>query len=439
MAESKTTRRYPRWMIFLAVFGALSLISITIGLFFHFGRRPSALGAVEAPAVDSPEFLASISGITGSPLRAGGTVRLLNNGQEFLPAFLEAIGAAQKTINILVFIWEPGKMSDQVFAALMERARAGVQVRVLLDGFGSMGAPEKDIEALRAAGGRVEFFRKPRFGKLTQFHKRTHRRAIVMDGTVAFTGGMAVGDKWLGNADTEESWRDTMVRVDGPFATTVQSSFAAPWAHTAGEMLVGDTFYPPFPPVPIAPGQAAVQHTGVASTPAPEHHPLRLFFMQTFLSARKTLYITTPYFVPDAVMRAAVAKKARSGVDVRILLPDEHTDAKPIRQTTHSYLEELLEAGVKVYEYQPTMMHAKHVVVDGKWVVVGSANMDIRSKELNDENVVGILDPVLGAEMDRLFLKDLEKAEQIHLEKWKERGPFKRLMERTCRLFAEQY
>jgi cardiolipin synthase A/B len=302
-----------------------------------------------------------------------------------------------------------------------------------------MGATEKDIEALRAAGGRVEFYRPPRFGKLTQFHKRTHRRAIVMDGTVAFTGGMAVGDKWLGNAGTEESWRDSMVRVDGPFATTLQSSFAAPWAHTAGEILVGEKFYPPFPPTPIVPGQAAVQHTGVASTPAPDHHPLRVFFMQTFLSARKTLYITTPYFVPDQVVREAVARKARSGVDVRILLPDEHTDAKPIRQTTHAYVEKLLEAGVKVYEYQPTMMHTKHVVVDGKWVVLGSANMDIRSKELNDENVLGILDPALGAEVERVFFEDLKRAEEIHLEQWKERGAFKRLQEGACRLFAEQY
>lgn len=437
--SSKPARRYPRWMLFLAVVGALSLAAAIITLFFSLGRRPSALGVVETPAVDSPVFLASISGIAGSPLRAGGTVQLLNNGDAFFPALLQDIRAAQKTVNFLVFIWEPGKANDMVFAALKERARAGVQVRVLIDGFGGLKTPDEDVKALRQAGGKVEFFRPPRFGKLTQFHKRTHRRAIVMDGVVAYTGGMAVGDKWLGNADTEESWRDSMIRVTGPFATTIQSSFAAPWAHTAGELLVGDQFYPPYAPEPVVPGRAPVQHMGVASTPAPEHHPLRIFFMQTFRSAQKTLYIATPYFVPDRVMREAVAEQARKGVDVRILLPDEHTDAKPIRHTSHSYFEELLEAGVKVYEYQPTMTHTKHVVVDGKWVVMGSANMDIRSKELNEENVLGILDPVLGAEVERVFLEDLKKAEEIHLEQWRKRGPLKRVYERACRIFAEQY
>jgi cardiolipin synthase len=437
--SSKKARRHPRWMVFLAVVGALSILAAIVTLFFSLGRRPSALDVTAAPSVDSPEFLASISGVAGSPLRDGGTVQLLNNGDAFFPSLLQAIREARKTINIEVFIWEPGKASDMVFPALIERAKAGVEVRLLLDGFGCLKTPDEDVKALRAAGGRVEFFRPPRFGKLTSFHKRTHRRAIVMDGVVAFTGGMAIGDKWLGNADTDESWRDSMVRVTGPFASTVQTAFAAPWSHTAGEILVGEKFYPPYPPEPIVPGRGPVRHMGIASSPSADHHPLSTFFIQTFLSARKTLYITTPYFVPDKTMREAVAKKARSGVDVRLLLPDEHTDAMPIRQTTHKYLEELLEAGVKVYEYQTSMMHTKHVVVDGTWVVVGSANMDIRSKELNHENILGILDPALGAQMNAVFLEDLKHAEEIHLEQWRKRGVFKKLWERACSLFAEQY
>ena len=168
---------------------------------------------------------------------------------------------------------------------------------------------------------------------------------------------MAIADKWLGNADSEEHWRDSMVRVTGPPAAAIQSAFAAPWAHSAGEILVGDAFYPTL--TDGAPG--SIRHVGVGSAPTSDHHPLRLYFMQTFLAARRTLYIATPYFVPDGVLREAVARKARSGVDVRILLPDEHTDALPIRYTTHSYMGELLAAGVKMYEYQPTMMHSKEV------------------------------------------------------------------------------
>jgi cardiolipin synthase A/B len=421
---------------FLAVVGGLSLGAGILSLFFALGRRPSRLEMTEVPRVDSADFLRSVAGAAGVPLRSGGTVELLDNGA-FFPALVEAIGGARKSVNFLVFIWEPGKVSDIVFPALIERARAGVEVRLLLDGFGGMKAPAESIQALEAAGGRVARFRPPRFGKLTRFHKRTHRRAIVIDGEIAFTGGAAVGDKWLGNASTEEEWRDTMVRVTGPLAASLQSAFAAPWAHVGGEILTGERFYPAGLPVPA--GDAEPKHVGVASSPGSEDHPLRVLFMQTFLAAREKLYITTPYFVPDAVVREAVVKKAREGVDVRILLPDEHTDAKPIRQTSHAYYEELMEAGVRIYEYQPTMMHTKHVVVDGLWVVVGSANMDVRSKELNDENVLGILDAGFGRVVEATFHADLERAREIQLSEWRRRGPWKRLQERVCRILEEQY
>lgn len=433
------TSKCSRWLLALAIVGGLSIVAGLVTLFSALGRRPSKLDVSQGVAVDSAEFLSSVAGVAGSPAQAGGTVELLNNGDAFFPALLDSIRTARHSINFLVFIWEPGKASDQVFAALVERAKAGVQVRLLLDGFGG-DAPEESLKALKDAGGKVALFRPPRFGKLTRFHKRTHRRAIVIDGETAFTGGIAIGDKWLGNADSEEHWRDTMVKVTGPLAATVQSAFTAPWAHAAGEILVGEPFYPPRPAAAADLSAApALLHMGVASAPSSDDHPLRVLFMQTFLAARKSLYIATPYFVPDRVMREAVAKKAREGVDVRILLPDEHTDAMPIRQTTHSYMQELLEAGVRMYEYQPTMMHTKHVVVDGLWVVVGSANMDVRSKELNDENVLGILDADFGRVVEATFLEDLKQAEEIKLEEWRKRGVFKRLLERTCRVFAEQY
>jgi cardiolipin synthase len=177
----------------------------------------------------------------------------------------------------------------------------------------------------------------------------------------------------------------------------------------------------------------------VSSSPSSEDHPLRLFFAQTFLSARRTLYIATPYFVPDANLRRAVIARARAGVDVRILLPDEHTDAKPIRRTSHHYYQELLEAGVRVYEYQPTMMHSKLVVVDGLWSVVGSANMDIRSHELNQENVLGILDAGFAAQAQAAFERDLARSSEIDRARWAKRGLGDRLLERLSALFEEQY
>jgi cardiolipin synthase len=451
--------KYPWWVVLFASLGFLAVCTVLITLFSSLGRRPPDVRIATPPPVGSPDFLAAIAGTAGAPVRAGGTVQLLNNGVAFFPALLKDLRAAQRTIHFSVYIWEPGEASDQVFAALIERARAGVKVRVLLDGLGGMKAPDKDVDALKAAGGQVEKFSAPRLGKLTRFHKRDHRRAIVMDGRVAYTGGMAVADKWVGNADTEEHWRDTMVRVTGPLAVTVQSAFVAPWAQTCGEVLYGPDVFPPdvaratdaapqtlaAPSAGAGPAPAAgavervTLHTGLASAPSSEHHPLRLFFIQSFASARRKLYITTPYFVPDDAIRKVVADRARAGVDVRILLPDEHTDAKPIRLTSHSYYEELLGAGVKVYEYQPTMMHTKGVVVDGAWSVVGSANMDVRSKELNNENVLGILDEGFAREMEATFFEDLKKAQEIHLEEWRRRGGWEKAKERVAVLFAEQY
>jgi cardiolipin synthase A/B len=436
MKKPDKTHRHPWWMETLAAVGAAALIGGILSLFFAVGRRPGKLWATEAPPVDSPEFLASVSGAADAPLRTGGTVQLLNNGVQIFPALLEAIRGARRSVNLSCYIWEPGQAAEQVLAALLERAKAGVEVRILVDGMGGLEAPSMD--ALEAAGGKVVTFRPPRFGKLTRFHKRNHRRAIVMDGLVGFTGGAAVADKWAGDADTEEHWRDTMVRVTGPLALTLQSAFVEAWAFASGEILEGDRFFPPQGDA-RATGTEGLIHTGLASTPASDTHPLRVFMVQSFLSARKKLYITTPYFVPDRQTREVVAERARSGVDVRILLPNEHTDATLIRLTSHYYYEELLAAGVKIYEYQPTMMHTKAIVVDGKWSVVGSANMDVRSIELNLENVLGILDESFARTMEATFHEDLKRAREVRLDEWRRRGSWERLKERLASLLAEQY
>jgi len=427
---------FPWWMTTLAAFGAVAIVAGIITLFSSAGRRPGQLWATQAPPVSSAEFLSAISGVTGGPLRTGGTAQLLNNGKEYLPAMLEAFRGAQKTIDFSAYIWEKGQISDQFLAVFLERARAGVQVRVLLDGMGGMQAPSMD--ELKAAGGKVVVFRPARWGKFTRFHKRNHRRAIVIDGTVAFTGGAAVADHWLGDAANEEQWRDTMVRVTGPLAQTLQSAFADIWAFASGEILEGPEFFPPAADTSVQePG--GMVHTGLASLPASDLHPLRLFIAQSFLSAQKRLYITTPYFVLDEEMRDVVAGRARAGVDVRILLPNDHTDAKLIRLTSHHYFEDLLAAGVKIYEYQPTMIHSKCIVVDGLWSVVGSANMDVRSIELNVENVLGIRDAAFAQALERTFQEDLKRAREVRLEEWRQRGTWAKVKEWVASRLAEQY
>ena len=430
-------RALPWWILSFWALGLIALFTAVVSLFFALGRRPRRTWASEVPAVASRDFLVGIAGLSNSPLQAGGSVQLLNNGDEYFPSMLEAIRSAKRSVNFSVYIWEPGKVSDLFFDALIDRAKAGVTVRLLLDGLGGMRAPREGLDALKAAGGRIQSFRPPQLGRLTRFHQRNHRRAVVIDGLVGFTGGAAVGDKWLGDAGSPEEWRDMMFRVTGPPARSLQAAFATLWASCAGEMLVGDDHYPPVDAP--AEGEIVSYHTSVASSPASEDHPLRLFYVLSFLAARKTLYITTPYFVPDAQTRGVVATRARLGVDVRILVPNKLTDAVPIRLAGHSYFEYLLAAGVKIYEYQPAMMHSKAVVVDGVWSVVGSANMDIRSKELNQENVLGILDAGLGGQLQETFLQDLRHAEQIDLEQWRKRGAWERTKEKVCAAFAEQY
>jgi cardiolipin synthase len=425
---------HPWWLWAFFAIGVLATAGGLVTLFFALGRRPERMWTKEIGAVDSDDFIRPVAALLNVPVRNGGRATALNNGDAWLSAMLADFKAATRSITFSCYIWEPGRMSDIVSQALIERARAGVPVRVLLDGLGGMRCPDECIEAMREAGVHVATFRPFTLGKLSRFHKRNHRRAIVIDGRIGYTGGMAVGDKWFGNASTPEEWRDSMVRVTGCIAESLQSAFAELWAYVAGEVLTADAFFPE-----DAEESSAVRSMGIVSAPSSEDHPLRLFYFLSFLASRQKLYIASSYFVPDKHTRNVVADRARAGVDVRILVPNEQTDAKPIRLAGRSYYQKLLDAGVRIYEYQPTMMHAKYTVADGMWSVVGSANLDIRSKEINAENVLGILDRTLAGQLETTFLADLEKASEIDAKSWRRRGIGTRILERIAVFFAEQY
>lgn len=430
--------RCPAWLLVLAAVGLVSIISAVLTLFFGLGR-PGRMALVARPPVGSEAFMMGVSGAVNAPLMRGGTARLLNNGVEIFPAILDAIRQAKHSINFMVYIWEDGRVSDQMIEALTERARAGVQVRLLLDGFGAHKAPMKKMQPLLDAGGVVEFFGRFRFGALTASYKRNHRRAIVVDGETAFTGGAAVGDKWLGDAQDEDHWRDVMVEVRGCLATNLQSAFTQLWANTTGEVLLGDEHYPPDPHGEQPGGEELSRHVNVISSPASVSHPLRTFFLISLACARESIYLANAYFAPDPSTRQALEERARAGVDVRLLLPNHLTDAAIVRWAGQAYYRSLLEAGVRIYEYQPTMIHAKMLVVDGVWSVVGSANMDIRSKELNQEGVIGILDVGFGREVRETFLADLRHAREITREEWNRRGWLARCNERLWVSFANQF
>ena len=431
-------RRYKWWQLALFVTGVIAFVTVMSGLFLGIGNKPARLYTdAQLPEVNSPYFATALATLSGAPVEHGGSISILNNGDEFLPALLNDINAATRTINFSVYIWSGGEISRQVLRALENKQRSGVTVRVLLDGLGAVKVPDEDFDALKAAGGKVHKYRTPKLGKLTRFHRRNHRRSIVIDGEVGFTGGMAVSDVWLGHAQDKEHWRDMMFRVTGPLARSLQTAFVDTWVASSGELLIDPKNYPvPAPAPAVAPGIEQFLH--LASSPADDDHSLAYFVLLPIMAARKTIYLASPYFIPDDHLQKALVQKARAGVDVRLLLPGPHTDNWITRASAQARYQELLEAGAKIFEYQPTFMHAKFAVIDGEWSIVGSPNLNFRSRQLDEENAFGILDRPFGSQLQGIFFKDLQRSEQINLEKWRRRNPLQKLFETVSRTLDQQ-
>jgi cardiolipin synthase len=422
------------WETTLLVIGLVTLITAISVLFLGMNSTPrTVVTSAEVAPVQSPEFAIALSRLVNSPIERGGTVDVLNNGDEFVPALLESINSAKHSINFTVYIWKDGTFSDQVMDALIRRQSEGVAVRVLLDGLGGKGAPDNRLEELENLGGRVEKFRMPKFGTWTRFHRRNHRRSIVIDGQVGFTGGMAVDDQWLGHAQDPEHWRDVMFKVSGPLASSLQGAFVDIWAGSTGEILVGDAMYPP------SQSTAGVERfVHLVNSPADDDQAMANFFLMSIFAARAKLYVTTPYFVPDEPLKEALGNKARAGLDVRLLLPGPEIDHQMVRWSGQHHYDDLLEAGVKIYEYRPTFLHAKYLVVDGRWSLIGSPNLNSRSRQLDEENAFGILDSGLGRELEQQFLADLRQSDEITLEQWRRRNPARKILELFSRVLDQQ-
>jgi cardiolipin synthase len=429
-------RRYKWWQLTLFVIGVIAAVSVLSALFFAIGDKPDRIYTDSAPPpVESPHFATALGTIAGAPVEHGGTITTLNNGDEFVPALLDAIARAERTINFAVYIWSEGTFSDQLLAALEKKQREGVTVRVLLDGLGSIKVPDSDFGALIAAGGKVQKFRAPRFGKLTRFHRRNHRRSIVIDGEIGFTGGMAVSDIWLGHAQDENHWRDIMFRVTGSLARSLQTAFVDLWVSSSGELLIDPKNYPVAAPAAM-PGIERFVH--LASSPADDDQSMAYFFLLPVLAARESVYLAAPYYIPDNHLQSALVEKAKSGVDVRLLLPGSHTDNWIARASAQARYQELLEAGAKIYEYQPTFMHAKYGVIDGKWAIIGSPNLNSRSRQLDEENALGVYDDVFGTTLKTTFFKDLERSRLIDVEEWQRRNPMQKFFETVSRILDQQ-
>jgi cardiolipin synthase A/B len=422
----------PWWGWTLMAIGMIAIVSVIGALFLPDWPNDDYTVGFEADP-GSEVFVEWSASFLTSPIFQGGEVSLLQNGDAFFPGMLDAIRAAQDNINFEVYIFEPDEIGRQFIDAFKERARAGVEVRLLLDGFGGMKMTKRYRDDLKQAGVQIARFRPLSLRSLVRFYKRTHRRAIVIDGRVGFTGGAAVSAKWMGNVRNEHEWRDSMTRVTGPLVAGIQSAFAGNWVYCCGEVIAGPRF---FPRLDRGDGPCSLS---VVSSPSDAMQPIRLLFWLSFINARKRLWICNSYFIPDRRLRVAVIERRKAGVDVRILVPGNHTDALPVQAAGRSYYEELLAEGVRIFEYQPAMMHAKTVVVDGTWSVVGSANLDERSMELNEENVLGISDRDFARSVEEGMQADLGRSREIHLEEWRKRPVYKKFFERAAKALIEQY
>ena len=383
-----------------------------------------------AYGVDSPEFRRSLD-VLRTEMVPGNQATVLQNGDGFFPAMLEAIRGARASVNMEMYIFREGRVASEFAAALAEKARAGVPVRLLVDGFGSSLGPLQD--QMERAGVKVRVYRPLRIYSITRVGNRTHRRILTVDGRIGFCGGMALDDRWAGDARNPREWRDTVVRVEGPVVTQLQSIFLEDWLLTTGEVLAGDEH---FPRVPSAGGMLA---QAVAASRTDQSSMAKLLVYMAIQAARRDIWIENAYFVPDDQIRAGLIRAVARGVDVKVIVPGEHIDIPAIRMASRYYYGELLDGGVQIFEYLPTMMHNKVMVVDGLWSTIGSINFDNRSMRANAEVNVAVYDRDFARVIEQMIQEDLQSSESFTKEKWKRRGFLARFGELFFWLFSENY
>lgn len=369
------------------------------------------------PSVEDPLFARSIELLTGTHIDPGNKVELLLNGDGTYPRLWKDLASAERTITVQMYYSQPGKVADTMAKYLIDRVQHKVRVLLLMDAFGSQPLKGKWVRNLRKAGVEVVWLRPLRWYTLQKAAQRSHVRVVVVDGKIGYTGGFGLADYWLGDGQHEDQWRESNVRFEGPTVGALQAAFAAGWAEATGELLTGDMFFPKSSFADIGDMQAGLMYT----IPSTGSTPAERFLALSIAGARRTLYISNSYFVPGENFMNLLLAAAKRGVDVRVLTVSNKTDVKTTWYAGRTYYEKLLEGGVKIYEYQPTMMHAKTMVVDGIWSDIGSMNFDNRSLSFNNESLLVALDRAIGAQMDSIFIDDLTRSTEIKLDEFRKR------------------
>jgi cardiolipin synthase len=421
-------------------FVSLAAVVIVAVLIFLVLFEPTVAYRARRPAapIDAREFVNYLAAIVNARLLPPGEVRVLNRGEDVFAAELRAIREAKRSIHLEVYLFLRGRVAQEMLAALEERARNGVRVRLIIDRYGSLLTPKRYFDALLAAGGEVCWYQPIAWYTLKRLNNRTHRDLLVVDGAVAFVGGLGVADYWVGPPRRGRPWRDTMIQVSGPLAMGLQTSFAENWLEAAGEILPEEEFEagahehelaPPGPEVALVVNSAPSEGRSTRA---------RTLFQILVASARESIRIASPYFIPDRRLCEELVDAARRGVSVTVLVPGSWNNHPLTRLASRRRYGKLLDGGVAIHEYQPAMMHAKILIVDHVWSVLGSTNFDNRSFGLNDEVNVAILQKTLAEKLEADFAADLGRSRAVSLEQWRRRALAERAFASVARLLERQ-
>jgi cardiolipin synthase len=423
------------WRLAVAEWIGLTLVFLTLVLIFclFFIRRHTLEYHLEHTfTVRDPEFFGSALALSDPVPIAGNKIELLTNGDEYFPAMLAAIAKAEKTVNFATYILHSDEVGRQFRDAFCERARAGVEVRLLLDGIGSgWSLDNSDVKMMQEAGCKFAYYHPTLSWRIDRTNRRSHRRLLVVDGKVGFTGSAGFAQKWGGHAQDKYHWRDTQARIEGPLVAKLQWAFEEHWVKTFGETISGGGHFPPLPEAGDLKAQIVASHSFSMA-------PIPLLQATTFASAEKRIWITNPYCTPTDDHVELLVKAVRRGVDVRLLLPGVNNDQPLTKSAGRAAYGRMLEGGVKIFEYQPTMIHTKSMVVDGLFSMVGSSNFDSRSSEINEELDVVVYDEKFARQMESIFEKDLQGAREYTLQEFKSRSVWERTSEWLMLPFRSQ-
>lgn len=419
-----------RWLIGLAVLATLAFALLVSN--FTGGEKKIERHVDATYGLDDPRFVRELGVLLGPPFVDGNLAQVLRNGDEIFPSMLAAIRGARESITFETYIYWSGDIGRAFADALSARSRAGVKVHVLLDWVGSAKMEEALLDEMSAAGVQIRKFHPPHWSHLGRFNNRTHRKLLVVDGQVGYTGGVGIAPEWTGHAQDPVHWRDTHFRIEGPAVAQLQAVFLDNWIKVTGDVLHGPKYFPPLRSL----GNHSAQM--FSSSPSGGSESMQLMYLLTITAAARTIDLSAAYFIPDDLTLRALEEAIRRGVRIRVVVPGQQTDSETVRSASRARWGRLLSAGAVIAEYVPTMYHCKVLIVDNLLVSVGSTNFDNRSFRLNDEATLNILSREFAAEQTRIFEEDLARSRTVSFEQWRQRPLRERAAEWVSSVLSSQ-